>query len=98
MIKVVPWEAFRWAGVRENARYVERQKEVPLMSSGVEIGIIIMIYLKIINFIGYDTFMEFHYIIWLEILLIIDRIREDKRFKKIEAQYYEEKFSEYYEK
>lgn len=98
MIKVVPWEAFGWVGVRENARYVERQKEVPLMSSGVEIGIIIMIYLKIINFIGYDTFMDVRYIIGFEILLIIDRIREDKRFKKIEAQYYEEKFSEYYEK
>lgn len=98
MIKVVPWEAFRWAVVREDSRRVERQKEVPLMSSGVEIGIIIMIYLKIINFIGYDTFMDVCYIIGFEIMLIIDRIREDKRFKKIEAQYYEEKFSEYYEK
>lgn len=98
MIKIVPVEAFGWHVVRENARRVERQKEVPLMSSIVEICIIIMIYLKIINYIGYDTFIEFHYILWLEIFLLIDRIYEDKRFKKVEAKYYEEKFRSYYKK
>lgn len=99
LINEVPREAFNWSVVRMKSRRVERQKEVPLMSSVIDIWIVLTVYLKIINSVVYGDFAGcIQFIIIFDVLLLIIRIHDDKQFKKLEAKYYEERFSSYYRK
>ena len=102
LIEEVPLETFGWPEIQKNDRYVvEREKDWVLMSAFMEVYPMSMIYLKIVNSITYELFMDYSYIIIfiiLDLWMLIERIRDDKRFRRLENQYYEEKFRSYYRK
>ena len=102
LIEEVPLETFGWPEIQKNDRYVvEREKDWVLMSAFMEVYPMSMIYLKIVNSVNYELFMDYSYIIIfiiLDLWILIERIRNDKRFKRLQAKYYEKKFSSYYRK
>ncbi|MDY2608237.1 MAG: hypothetical protein SOV90_10000, partial [Lachnospiraceae bacterium] len=82
-------------------RLIEREKEVVFMSSLLETYPMVMIYLRIANYYAYKCFIIYDFIIvslLIDILVLISIVRDDKRFKRLEAKYYEEKFRSYYRK
>jgi len=100
LIKEVPEEVFGYKINPESPR-VDREKGCVLISSLMEVYPMSMIYLKIVNSITYELFMDYSYIIIfiiLDLWMLIERIRDDKRFRRLENQYYEEKFRSYYRK
>ncbi len=100
LIKEVPEEVFGYKINPESPR-VDREKGCVLISSLMEVYPMSMIYLKIVDSITYELFMDYSYIIIfiiLDLWMLIERIRNDKRFRRLENQYYEEKFRSYYRK
>ena len=100
LIKEVPEEVFGYKINPESPR-VDREKGCVLISSLMEVYPMSMIYLKIVDSITYELFMDCSYIIIfiiLDLWMLIERIRDDKRFRRLENQYYEEKFRSYYRK
>ena len=100
LIKEVPEEVFGYKINPESPR-VDREKGCVLISSLMEVYPMSMIYLKIVDSITYELFMDYSYIIIfiiLDLWMLIERIRDDKRFRRLENQYYEEKFRSYYRK
>ena len=100
LIKEVPEEVFGYKINPESPR-VDREKGCVLISSLMEVYPMSMIYLKIVDSITYELFMDYGYIIIfiiLDLWMLIERIRDDKRFRRLENQYYEEKFRSYYRK
>ena len=100
LIKEVPEEVFGYKINPESPR-VDREKGCVLISSLMEVYPMSMIYLKIVNSVNYELFMDYSYIIIfiiLDLWILIERIRNDKRFKRLQAKYYEKKFSSYYRK
>lgn len=98
LIKEVPEEVFGYKINPESPR-VDREKGCVLISSLMEVYPMSMIYLKIVDSITYELFMDYSYIIIfiiLDLWMLIERIRDDKRFRRLENQYYEEKFRSYY--
>jgi hypothetical protein len=100
LIKEVPEEVFGYKINPESPR-VDREKGCVLISSLMEVYPMSMIYLKIVDNTTYELFMDYSYIIIfiiLDLWMLIERIRDDKRFRRLENQYYEEKFRSYYRK
>ena len=100
LIKEVPEEVFGYKINPESPR-VDREKGCVLISSLMEVYPMSMINLKIVDSITYELFMDYSYIIIfiiLDLWMLIERIRDDKRFRRLENQYYEEKFRSYYRK
>ena len=101
LIKKVPEEVFGWRHAVYRTRLVEREKEVVFMSSLLETYPMVMIYLRIANYYAYKCFIIYDFLIvslLIDILVLISIVRDDKRFKRLEAKYYEEKFRSYYRK
>ncbi|MCI5602927.1 MAG: hypothetical protein MR361_05475 [Clostridiales bacterium] len=101
LIKEVPEEVFGWRHTVYRTRLIEREKEVVFMSSLLETYPMVMIYLRIANYYAYKCFIIYDFIIvslLIDILVLISIVRDDKRFKRLEAKYYEEKFRSYYRK
>lgn len=80
-----------------------RLKNCSIMLSSInEICLVVMLYIKILN-PNFNAFVELSPFIFLS-LLIFDiplsyfKIWHNKRFKRLETKYYEEKFRSYYRK
>lgn len=102
LIEEVPLEAFGWPEIQKNDRYiVEREKDWVLMSSLMEAYPMAMIYIRIADYNKYKLLIVYGLLftsILFDIIALIWRIHDDKRFKRLEAKYYEEKFISYYRK
>lgn len=100
LIKEVPEEIFGYKYL-DNQR-IECVKAIIMLSSINEICLVAMLYTKILN-PNFNTFVELSPFIIFS-LLIFDiplcyfKIWHNKRFKRLEAKYYEKKFSSYYRK
>ena len=100
LIKEVPEEIFGYKYL-DNQR-IECEKAIIMLSSINEICLVVMLYIKIVNH-NFNVFVELSPFIFFS-LLIFDiplsyfKIWHNKRFKRLEVQYYEEKFRSYYRK
>ena len=100
LIKEVPEEIFGYKYL-DNQR-IECVKAIIMLSSINEICLVVMLYIKIINpnfnaFVELSPFIIFSLFIF-DIPLSYFKIWHNKRFKRLETKYYEEKFRSYYRK
>lgn len=100
LIKEVPEEIFGYKYL-DNQR-IECVKAIIMLSSINEICLVVMLYIKIINpnfnaFVELSPFIIFSLLIF-DIPLSYFKIWHNKRFKRLETKYYEEKFRSYYRK
>lgn len=100
LIKEVPEEIFGCKYL-DNQR-IECVKAIIMLSSINEICLVVMLYIKIINpnfnaFVELSPFIIFSLLIF-DIPLSYFKIWHNKRFKRLETKYYEEKFRSYYRK
>lgn len=100
LIKEVPEEIFGYKYL-DNQR-IECEKAIIMLSSINDICLVVMLYIKIVNH-NFNVFVELSPFIFFS-LLIFDiplcyfKIWHNKRFKRLEVKYYEEKFRSYYRK
>lgn len=98
LIKEVPEEIFGYRINIESPR-VDREKGCVLMSSISELYPMVMLYIRIVDYNKYKLLIVYGLLfssILFDIIALIWRIHDDKRFKRLEAKYYEEKFRSYY--
>ncbi|MDY2608235.1 MAG: hypothetical protein SOV90_09990 [Lachnospiraceae bacterium] len=98
LIKEVPEEIFGYRINIESPR-VDREKGCVLMSSISELYLMVMLYIRIVDYNKYKLLIVYGLLfssILFDIIALIWRIHDDKRFKRLEAKYYEEKFRSYY--
>ena len=100
LIKEVPEEIFGYRINLESPR-VDREKGWVLMSAISELYPMVMLYIRIADYNKYKLLIVYGLLfssILFDILVLMVRIHDDKRFKRLEAKYYEEKFRSYYRK
>ena len=71
------------------------------MSSISELYPMVMLYIRIADYNKYKLLIVYGLLfssILFDILVLMVRIHDDKRFKRLETKYYEEKFRSYYRK